>query len=57
MRSEFSIDAASMLVTPISIVFNTVFDTDFPATHSIGRLCPIFKAGDQNDLDNYRGIT
>ena len=33
MRSEFIIDAASMLVTPISVVFNTVFDTDFPATH------------------------
>ena len=38
MHSEFIIDAASMLVTPISIVFNTVFDTDFPATHSVGRL-------------------
>ena len=57
MRSEFIIDAASMLVTPISIVFNTVFDTDFPATHSIGRLCPIFKSGDQHDLDNHHGIT
>lgn len=57
MRSEFIIDAAFMLVTPICIVFNTVFDTDFPATHSIRRLCPIFKSGDQHDLDNYRGIT
>ena len=56
-RSECIIDAASMLVTPIFIVFNTVFDTDFPATHSIGRLCPMYSSGDRNDLDNYRGIT
>ena len=35
MRSKFIIDAASMLVAPISVVFNTVFDTYFPATHSI----------------------
>ena len=45
MRSEFIIDAASMLVTPIFVVFNTVFDTNTLATHSIGRLCPIYKSG------------
>ena len=48
MRSEFIIDAASMLVTPIFVVFtvfDTVFDTNTLATHSIGRLCPIYKSG------------
>ena len=57
MRLEVIIDAASVLVTPISIVFDTVFDTDSSATHSIGRLCPILESGDQHDLDNYHGIT
>ena len=57
MRSEFIIDAASHLASPISAVFNNVFDTSFPASQSIGRLCPIFKGGDEHDLDNYRGIT
>ncbi len=32
-------------------------DTAFPASQSIGRLCPIFKGGDEHDLGNYRGIT
>ena len=55
MRSEFVIDAAALLITPISNVFNKIFDTSFPSTHAIGRLCPIFKSGDEHDLDNYRG--
>ena len=42
---------------PITSVFNTIFDTEFPASQSIGRLCPIFKSGDEHDMDNYRGIT
>ena len=57
MRSEFIIDAASLLVTPISIVFNTMFDAEFPSTYYVGCLCPIFRSGDQHDLDNCRGIT
>jgi len=51
---EFIIDAVSHLASPISAVFNNVFDTAFPA---IGRLCPIFKGADEHDLGNYRGIT
>lgn len=57
MRAEFIIDATSQLSTPIAAVFNTVFQTSFPASQSIGRLCPIFKSGDMHDMDNYRGIT
>ena len=30
MRSEFIIDAAALLASPISTVFNNVFDTGFP---------------------------
>ncbi len=38
MRSELIIDAAALLITPISTVFNKIFNTSFPSTHSIGRL-------------------
>ena len=59
MRSEFIIDAAhaSHLASPLSAVFNNVFDTAFPASQSIECLCPILKGGDEHDLDNCRGIT
>ena len=57
MRSEFIIDAVAHLACPVATVFNTVFDTTFPASQSVGRLCPIFKGGDEHDMDNYRGIT
>lgn len=43
MRSEFIIDAAALLIHPISIVFNTTFDSNLPAAYSIGRLCPTFR--------------
>ena len=57
MRSEFVIDAVAELITPITTVFNTAFHSAFPDAQSIGRLCPIFKSGDEHDPDNYRGIT
>ena len=57
MRAEFVVDAAADLIAPITTVFNTAFHGDFPAAHSIGRLCPIFKSGNEHDPDNYRGIT
>ena len=57
MRSKFIIDAAALLLTPISVVFNKSFDSSFPSAHSIGRLPSIFKSEDEHDLDNYRGIT
>ena len=53
----FIIDAVSHLASPISAVFNNVFDIAFPASQSIGRLCPIFKGRDEHDLGNYSGIT
>ena len=57
MRSEFVIDAAAELTSSIATVFNVAFHSTFPATQSIGRLCPIFKSGDEHSPDNYRGIT
>ena len=57
MRSEFIIDAAAELVASVTSVFNTTFHSNFPAAQSIGRLCPVFKSGDEHNLDNYRGIT
>ena len=57
MRSEFIIDAVAQLACPVTTVCNTVFDTTFPACQYIGRICPIFKGGDEHDMDNYRGIT
>ncbi len=53
MRSVCIIDAASHLTSPTSAVFNkAVFDTAFPASQSIERLCPIFKGGDEPDLSS-----
>lgn len=39
-------------------MFNVIFDTGiFPPTWCEGVIVPIFKKGDPDDTDNYRGIT
>ena len=57
MRSEFIIDAAAELTSSITTVFNVPCRSTFPSAQSIGRLCPLFKSGDEHSPDNYRGIT
>ena len=34
-----------------------MFSGEYPDTLSTGIIHPIFKSGDRNDLNNYRGIT
>ena len=44
-------------LTPFQLFSTKFFDSSFPSAHSIGRLCPIFKSGDEHHLDNNCGIT
>ena len=38
------------------MTFNQVLQRDVPASWCVGVVHPIFKAGDRDDPDNYRGI-
>ena len=40
------------------LLFNNIFKSShFPQAWSVGSIVPLFKKGNINDADNYRGIT
>ena len=57
ITSEMLVAAGDILATPLSYLFNQMFDRQFPDCLSTGFIHPIFKKGDPNDPLNYRGIT
>ena len=56
--NEYFISASSILLEPLEVLFNKVFESGkFPSDWSTGVIIPIHKKGDANDPNNYRGIT
>ena len=54
IRAEFLLDAVDVLLQPLAQVFTHMLMNGVPSDWCKGT---IFKAGDVNDLGNYRGIT
>ncbi len=57
ISAELVKSAIDVLVTPVTELFNDMFNGLYPQCLSIGVIHPIFKKGDINDPLNYRGIT
>ena len=57
IRAEFILDASAILLDPLAQTFNQVLNKGVPPSWCVGLIHPIYKAGDQNDPGNYRGIT
>ena len=46
------------LVNLLTEIFNGILVTgEYPASWSVGLICTIYKAGEKEELNNYRGIT
>ena len=55
---SFFIHAPSPVKLFILIIFNKILDLEyFPSVWAIGNVVPVFKKGDKNNANNYRGIT
>ena len=57
IKPEFLLDAADLLLQPLTCAFNQMLAHGVPESWCMGVIHPIFKAGDANDPGNYRGIT
>ena len=57
IKAEFLLDAEDVLMQPLTIAFNQMLDKGVPEQWCTGVIHPIFKSGDANDPNNYRGIT
>ena len=57
IRAEYMLDAEDFLVAPLCMTFNQMLHAGVPKHWCMGVIHPIFKGGDSNDPDNYRGIT
>ena len=56
--NEFIINAPSYVKDFIVLMFNTILLLEYiPENWCIGTIVPIFKSGDQGEVNNYRGIT
>ena len=56
--NEYFKHAAEILIEPLYVLFNKIFDSrSFPHSWAIGLIIPIHKKGDSDDPNNYRGIT
>ena len=56
--NEFFIHASLPVKFFIIILFNKILDLEyFPSVWAIGKVVPVFKKGDKNNANNYRGIT
>ena len=56
--NEFIINAPSYIRDFIVLMFNTIISLEYiPENWCIGTIIPVFKSGDQGEVNNYRGIT
>ena len=55
---EYFIEGIDILDKPLEILFNYILDKQcFPKSWSKGVIIPVYKKGDNTDVNNYRGIT
>ena len=58
IMNEYFKNAVHILTEPIKILFNKILYTGtFPSQWATGLVVPIYKKGDADDTNNYRGIT
>ena len=57
IKAEYLIDAEDILLEPMTVTFNHMLAEGVPQSWCTGVIHPIFKSGDANDPNNYRGIT
>lgn len=57
IKAEFLLDAEDILTEPLAKTFSQMLSTGVPQTWCSGVIHPIFKSGDTDDPNNYRGIT
>ena len=56
--NEYFIEGCDIIVCHLTDLFNIVFSRGyFPDAWTEGVIVPIYKKGDRNDVNNYRGIT
>ena len=56
--NEFIVNASMGIKLLILAIFNNILKLEyFPSIWAVGNIVPIFKKGDKNDTNNYRGIT
>ena len=56
--NEYFKNAIDILIEPLQILFNKILRSGiFPSQWATGLVVPIYKKGDANDTNNYRGIT
>ena len=56
--NEFFLHASMPVKLFILILFNKILDFEyFPTIWALGKVVPVFKKGDKNNSNNYRGIT
>ena len=56
--NEYFIHAAELLVESIQLLFNKILQSGvFPSQCVTGLIVPIYKNGDADGTNNYRGIT
>ena len=58
LLNEYFIEAGDILLTHMTDLFNIILDSGyFPDDWADGIIIPLFKKGNENDVNNFRGIT
>ena len=58
LLNEYFLEAGDILLSHIIELFNALLDSGcFPDTWSEGIIVSLFKKGDENDVNNFRGVT
>ena len=56
--NEFLCNASPAVKLFLLILFNKIIELEyFPSSWAVGRVVPVFKKGDKNNVNNYRGLT
>ena len=58
LLNEYFIEAGDILLSHLTDLFNIILETGyFPDDWAEGIIIPLYKKGNENDVNNFRGIT